>query len=214
MTNHSNILLDQNELDIILEFEKNLENIFSTETKVAICPSEEDFVSLAIEIDSDFSLSEVISLLKMPFDHKFRSANLNKTILLFQNAAYNLNQSLETRFDIEEISIYFKNTSITIHAVSRNSILTELEYIVKSIIDHYKYYATLMGQIPNEIHIPVIEDDAAKVLLNKNNSVKPIDFKSPYSQFWGLYFDSMNQPLIYNLDRTNIMPGDLDLYIE
>ena len=84
MTNHSNILLDQNELDIILAFEKNLENIFSTETKVAICPSEEDFVSLAIEIDSDFSLSEVISLLKMPFDHKFRSGNLNKTILLFQ----------------------------------------------------------------------------------------------------------------------------------
>lgn len=214
MTNHSNILLDQNELDIILAFEENLENLFSTETKVVICPSEDNIVSLAIEIDSNFSLSEIISIFKMPFENKYHTTNLSKTVLLFQNAAFNLNKSMASVFEIKEMSIYFKNTSVNIHSIERNSIVEELEYIIRAIVHHFEYYSTLMGQVPNEIHIPVIEDTTTKELFNENNTVKPIDLRSPYSRFWGLYFDSINNPMIYNLDRTNITPGDLDLYLD
>jgi len=214
MTNHSNIFLDQNELDIILAFEENLENIFSTDTKVVICPSEEEFVSLAIEIEINFSLSEVISLLKMPFDIAFRKNTLKKSILLFQNAVHNLNQIMTNAFDLQEVSIYFKNTSVSIHSVERNSIVEELEFIISAIIHHFEHYSTLMGQVPNEIHIPVIEDINTNELFNKNKTVKPINLRSPYSLFWGLYFDSITQPLIYNLDRTTITPGDLDLYFD
>lgn len=214
MTNHTNILLDQNELDIILEFEKNLEQLFAVETKVVIYPSDDNIVQLAIEIDSNFSLSEMISLFKMPFDYKFRKANLSKIILLFQTAVHKLNHSLVSTIDIEEISVYFKNTSITILAIHRNSILEELEYIVHSVINHYEHYSTIMGQVPNEIHIPVLEDTTTKELLNQNNPAKPVSFKSPYARYWGLYFDSINTPLIYNLERTNITPGDLDLYLD
>lgn len=214
MTNHSNILLDQNEIDIISAFENNLENIFSTGTKVIVYPSEEDFVSLAIEIDSNFSLSEIISLSKMPFNYKYKTTKLSKTAILFQNAIYNLNESMATVFDIKEISIHFKNTSIHIHSIERNSILEELEFVIKDLIYHFEYYSTIMDQVPNEIHIPVIEDAITKKLFDKNNHEKRIEFKSPYSKFWGLYFDSMNEPLIYNLEKNNIIPGDLDLDLD
>lgn len=214
MTDHSNILLDQNEFDIILEFEKKLEHIFSSETRVVIFPSENNITRLAIEIESNFSLSEIISLLKMPFGGENRAASLSKTILLFQNTMFGLHKSLAVTIDIEEISLYFKNTSITIQSIHRNSIMEELEYIIKAVIHHYQYYSTIMGQLPNEIHIPVIEDNTTKELLNKNHSIKPINLKSPYSRFWGLYFDAINEPIIYNLDRTNITPGDLDIYID
>ncbi|MFK7814162.1 MAG: hypothetical protein AB8B59_16815 [Maribacter sp.] len=214
MTNHSNILLDQSEIDKILEFEKKLENIFSADTKVVICPSEDDFVNLVIAIDPKFKLSEIITLIKMSSDSIERNGKLKRLILLFQNAIFEMNRHLTATFNIEEISIYFKNTTITIHSIERNSIIEEFEFIVKAIIHHYKYYSTLMGQIPIEINIPVIEDNAIKELFSTNNSLRPLDFKTPYAKYWGLYFDDFDKPMIYNLERTNITPGDLDLFIE
>ena len=214
MTNHPKTKLDQSQLDVISDFEKNLEGIFFTDTRVIISPLDDALIGLAIEVHSNFSLSEIISLLKMSFDTKYRAAYLHKVILLFQNSAYTLNQSLITSFDIEEISMYFKNTSITIHSIGRNSLMEELEHIIYSIVHHYDHYSTLMGQMPNEIHIPVIEDPAAKELFNKNNSVRPPVYKSPYFEFWGLYFDSLDKPLIYNLNKTIIIPGNLDLYYD
>lgn len=211
MTNHSKITLAQNELEIILEFERNLELIFSTDIKVVICPSADGLVNLAIEVDSSFSLPEIISLIRMPFEDSGQKVNLSKPILLFQNEMYALNQALTPAFDIEEVSLYFKNTSITIYAVEQNSIIEEFEYIVQAIIHHYDYYSTLMGQVPNEIHIPVLEDNTTEELFNKSNAVKPPQYSSHYAKYWGLYFDSLDKPLIYNLRRTNITPGDLDL---
>lgn len=209
MTNYSKITLAQSELEIILDFERNLEQIFSTDIKVVICPPSDGLVNLAIEVDCSLSLPEIISLIRMPFDDSDQKVNISKPILQFQNALYGLNQALTPTFDFEEVSIYFKNTSITIYSVEQNSIVEEFEYIVQALLHHYEYYSTIMGQAPNEIHIPVLEDTTTKKLFTKNNSVRPQKYDSPYSKYWGLYFDSLDKPLIYNLSKTNITPGDL-----
>jgi hypothetical protein len=211
MTNYSNIKLEQSELDTISTFEQNLENIFITDTNVAICSSEDNLIGLVIEIDSTFILSEVFSLLKLNLNDSYQKINSSKAILLFKNAFYTLNQSLNGNADIDELSIYFKDTSIIINSINRNSIIEEIGDIIYAVIQHHKHYSTLMGLMPNEIHIPVIEDPTTKKLFNKSEAVITPNYQSPYLQYWGMYFDSYDKPLIYNLNRTNITPGDLDL---
>lgn len=211
MTNHSKITLAQSELLTILDFEKNLERILATDVKVVVCPPSDGLVNLAIEIDCYFSLPEIISLIRMPFEDSGQKVTISKPILQFQNELYSLNQALTPTFDIEEVSIYFKNNSITIYSVEQNSIIEEFEYIIQAIIHHYDYYSTLMGQVPNEIHIPVFEDNTTQQFFTKSNSIRPPKFDSHYSKYWALYFDSLDKPLIYNLSKTNITPGDLDL---
>lgn len=214
MTNHSNIKLNEASIKEILAFEKSLETIFFTDTKVVICSSKDPILKLAIEIDSHFSLPEIISLVKMALKKDKQSANFSMIILRFQNCIHNLKNSLDTALDIEEVSLYFKNTSIIINAIKYNSIVEGIEDILNDILYHFEFYSMLMGSVPNEIHIPVSEDINAKKLLNSTALVKLPTYKSPYSQFWGLYFDFLEKPLIYNLSRTNIIPGDLDVSID
>jgi hypothetical protein len=214
MTNHSNIKLEEEVLNEILTFEKNLGRIFFTDTKVVICPSNDPIIKLAIEIDSNFSLPEIVSLVKMTLKQDKQSSNVSLLILKFKNCIYNLTKSIETSIDIEEVAFYFKNTSIIINSIEYKSIVEEMEGILNALLYHFEFYSTLMGSVPNEIHIPVFEDANTKKLLNLTELVKLPSFTSPYSKFWGLYFDSLEKPLIYNLNRTNIIPGDLDVSLE
>lgn len=214
MTNYSQTNFDQEELDLIADFEQKLENIFFTETKIAVKPPKDGLISIVIEIDSHFSLSEIISLLKMPFDERYRMSDLKKTIYRFKNAVYQLNETLQLTSDIQEFSIYFRDTAITINAVSNSSIMNEIDDVIHSLIRHYKYYSTLIGAIPNAIHIPVFEDPSTKRLFNIENLGDMPSYSSPYAQYWGFYYDFLDKPLIYNLSRTNIMPGDLDISLE
>jgi hypothetical protein len=214
MTDHSNIRIEEEVLNEILTFEKNLERIFFTETKVVICPSNEPYIELAIEIDSNFSLPEIVSLVKMTLKKGKHYSNISLMILRFKNCINNLNKSISTPVDIKEVSFYFKNTSIIISSIDYQSIVQEIENILNAILYHFEFYSTLMGSVPNEIHIPVFEDPNSKKLLNLTEIVNLPSYISPYSKFWGLYFDSLEKPLIYNLNRTNIIPGDLDVSLE
>ncbi len=211
MTNHSKICLDQNELDIILTFEKELEQIFLTDTNIIILGSTDNLIRITIEIDSNFILLEMMSLLKMQKENMNYKSILSKTILRFKNAFYLLNKSLNSNVNIEELSIYLKKTSIVISSIDRNSIIEEIEDIVFAIIKHHQHFSTLMGIAPNEIHIPVIEDPVTKKLFDKEIATVPSLYQSAFLQFWGIYFDSHDQPFIYSLNRTSILPGDLDL---
>jgi len=213
MTNHSNIKLNTKELDLISNFEKRLETIFFSETKVVICPSEEDLFNLVIEINPTFSLAEMISLLRLPA-YSYQWSSLNKMILNFKNEVLRFYDLLPGQVDIEEVSIYFRNTSITINSFNRNSILEEIIFITYSIIQHFDNYSTIMGSMPNAIHIPVIEDPTTKQLFGKDNSIVPPTYISPYAKYWGLYFDILNKPVVYDLQGTNITPGDLDINLE
>ncbi len=211
MTNRSNFQLDQSELDIISTFELQLEQIFLTDTSVVISKSDNNLINLVIEVDAQFVLHEVMALLNVRSDLTYQQSGLNKMLLRFKNAFFTLNQTLYGIADIEELSLYFKDTSIVINSISQNSIIDEIDDIAKAVLKHHKYLSTLMGLLPSEIHIPVFEDTVTKELFNKNEKIVPINYKSAYLQYWGVYFDSYDKPLVYNLKRTNIMPGDLDL---
>lgn len=215
MTNHSNIEFNEEELKEILGFEKKLKEIFFTDTKVVICQSEDSILQLAIEINSNFGLPEVVLLAKMAFLKKNKQTTVfGLLVFRFQNCIRKLSESIGTPIHIDEVSFYFKNTSIIINSVEYDSIAEEMEGILNDILFHFEFYSTLMGSVPNEIHIPVFEGVGTKKLFNLTESAILSSHTSHYSKYWGLYFDHLNKPLIYNLDRTHIIPGDLDVSLE
>lgn len=215
MTNHSDIEFNEEELKEILRFEKKIKQIFFKDTKVVICSAEDSILKLAIEINSNFDLPEVISLAKMAFLKKNKQTTVfGLLVLRFQNCIHNLIETIGTPIQIEEVSFYFKNTSLIINSVENCSIAEEMEGILNAILFHFEFYSTLMGSVPNEIHIPVFEGVGTKKLFNLAESAIPPSHTSHYTKYWGLYFDRLKKPLIYNLDRKHIIPGDLDVSLE
>lgn len=209
MSNNLHTLLDSNELKVISIFEKKLEYIFSCETNVIISPTRGDLLNLIIEIRPNFSLPEMIALFRLSSYSKNWTA-LNSVILKFKNEVLALSQQLEDEYDIEEVFIDFKNTSIAIASIYKNSIVEEIIFIAYSIIQHFDNYANV-GAVPSAIHIPIFEDLTIKGFFGEENKVNPSFFDSPYSKFWGLYFDHLKKPIIYDLTRSCIIPGDIDL---
>lgn len=212
MTNHSNTILDPNELKVISIFETKLEHIFSCETNVIISPQGGDLLNLIIEIRPNYSLPEIIALFRLR-NYSNHWTALNSLILKFKNEVLALSQQLAEEYDIEEVYIALKNTSIAIASIYKNSIVDEIIFIIYSIIQHFDNYANV-GAVPSAIHIPVFEDLTTKKFFGEDHNVSPNFFDSPYSKFWGLYFDHLKKPIIYDLSRSCIIPGEIDLNLE
>lgn len=208
MAKQSNVFLDSNELEVIAIFEKRLESIFFCETKVLLISCDSEILNLNIEISPNFSLTELLSLLKLANFSNHWTA-LNSLILNFKNEVSDLSKELSNEFDIEEIYISLKNTSITISSINKNSIVDEIIFIVYSIVQHFDNYSGI-GTVPSAIHIPIFED----LTLAKGNSRLHTYIDSPYSKYWGLYFDHLEKPMIYDLTRSCIISGDIDLNMD
>lgn len=212
MTKYSDTLLDPNELKVISIFEKKLEHIFSCDTKVIVSPYGGDQLNLIIEIHPNFSLAEIIALFRLR-NYSNHWTALNSLILKFKNEVLALRPQLADDFDIEEVYIALKNTSIAISSIYKNSIVDEIIFIMYSIIQHFDNYANV-GAVPSAIHIPIFEDLTIKEFFGEDQNVSPTFFDSPYSKFWGLYFDHLKKPIIYDLTRSCIIPGEIDLNLD
>ncbi|MGF1559958.1 MAG: hypothetical protein ACFCUL_12790 [Flavobacteriaceae bacterium] len=212
MTNESIIKLGENEIDKLRGFEKSLGRFFFADCKVLISPSCDEIVCLNIHMSSDFSLPEAISLLLMPYVKDYRQTNFTQSLLCFKKMITKLKNNFDMPVDITELAIYFQNTDVIIHRINENSIIEEIREILSTLICHFDHYANSMGEIPFEIHIPVIEDPTYKkcTTVLDTSKILPV-YESPYFKYWGLYFNSLRKPVIYDLNNTSIIQGGLDL---
>ncbi|MBT8181380.1 MAG: hypothetical protein KJO53_07310, partial [Eudoraea sp.] len=127
----------------------------------------------------------------------------------FSRALKKLNKLNSRRIDIEELSIFAKDCSIIIKNIFENSIEEQLRQILQTIAEHYVYFSKRLTETPYEIYIPVFEED----LFENESKLKNIragnNKKKDYFKYWGLYFESEKDALIYDLKNKSIIYGDL-----
>ncbi|MGB5821594.1 MAG: hypothetical protein WBG90_19085 [Saonia sp.] len=190
-------------------FKKTLERDFFSEVNIRNQSSEETSNGLIIELDCNFRLLEILYHLKSGTwgNSIKKSSSTEKSC--FSKLLLQLRELNKTHVDVEEFSLILNDTSVIINKIYEQSIPEQLESIFTKVAEHFVYFTKELTEIPFEIYVPVFEESLLKsdtALLNiqtGNNSEKD------YFGYWGLYFDSEEDAVIYDLADRSIVYGDL-----
>jgi len=114
--------------------------------------------------------------------------------------------------DIEELTLFLSDTNIIIKRIYDRSIPAQLNEILTQISNHYIFFSKGLTEKPYEIFVPVFEDNINGTIENGANNIPEKTPKS-YLEFWGIYLESDEDALIYDLQENIFIPADLDLYM-
>ncbi len=190
-------------LDILT---KNLEKNFFADVTIQSSPVSSSSIDLVINLDCNFTLEETVANLNNNIWGNFvqrKSSLFNSFNLILENNAIDI--------DIEEFSIFLKDTSIIIKKIYNKSIPEQLEDILNTLSKHHLFFTKGCTESPYEIYIPVFEEEIfVENQLIAQKETQNFDAKN-YNEFWGIYFESEEDALIYDLKQTNCIPADLNL---
>jgi len=192
------------------EFRKSLEKDYFSNVAIRNCSSDSARQNLVIEMDCNFNLVEVLShLQKGTWGRICSTPNSWSKSSPFSNALKTLNKLNNRGIDVEELSIFLRDTSIIIKNIFENSIEEQLRQILQTIAEHYVYFTKNFTETPYEIYIPVFEEDHFENDTKLKNIRIGNNNKKDYFEYWGLYFDSEKDAVIYDLKNKSIIFGDL-----
>jgi len=188
-------------------FTKNLEKHFFSQVTIRNCSHTKDVIKLVIELDCNFGLLEAL--------HHFEKnawGNFESLESSFSGALSTLKENSNLQIKVEEFSLFFKDTSIIINSIYDLSIAQQLKNIFSQLSEHTVHFTKGLSAIPYEIYIPVFEDD---VIEDENTLL--MDIRSgnkngqDYYSFWGLYYYSEDDALVYDLKNQTIIKGKLQM---
>lgn len=197
-------------LNGLAELQNSLEKDYFSQVNIRNCKTEGSNWNLIIEMECNFDLVEILFYLekgrwgKSPF---LAATSANTSPL--KRALTKFREINELEVDVEEFSIFLKDSSIIIKKIYDHSIGEQFGAILHTIAQHYVYFTKKLTATPYEIYIPVFEEnvlDANGLLTNANGTKSgPKD----YLDYWGLYFDTEDDAVIYDLGNKSIISGDL-----
>ena len=130
----------------------------------------------------------------------------------FVGALDQLEESNNLPLEVEEFSLFFNDTSIIVNRIFDQSIAQQLENIFIEIHKHAEHFTKGSNEIPYEIYVPVFEDN-----LMENEHALLMNIKSgnnseqDYFSYWGMYFYSEDEAVVYDLKNQCIIQGNLQM---
>lgn len=204
----NNLLFEFNEnfqINGLDNFRKNLEKNYFSEITFRQYSSHSESVNLVIEMDCNLSLVEILYHFNKGNWGNFKSGS--STLV---NEVKTLCELNHFTVDIEEFSINLKDTSIIIKKNYNQSIPEQFESIFSGIGSHYVHFTRGLTEIPYEIYISVFEETTGKhnSLESQCDEAKN---ENGFLKFWGMYYDSEEDAVIYDLENLCIISGELHL---
>lgn len=213
--------LDHNPILKGLEsFKRRLEKDYFTRVSVRNCNSENvDFqpgvhtYSLVIEMECNFDLIEIFCYLEKgswgrPSRHQAENGMPESA---FNEAFQDFKNQNSFEMDVEELSLVCKDTSIVIKKLYSQSVSEQFGQILQTLAAHYVYFTRDLTETPYEIYLPVFEE----VITASNALVSTIkrdpNGANDYYSYWALYFESIADARIYDINRRTIISGDLHM---
>ena len=114
----------------------------------------------------------------------------------------NLDLKNQKRVDIEELILQLEDTAIIIKRIGSKSIALELEKVLHLIAAHYVYTSKGLEETPYEFHIPVMEEAEL-------GTMQYTDPSQDYYKYWGLYYDSQLDAMIYDVQERKLLSDSL-----
>ncbi|WP_411030967.1 hypothetical protein [Spongiimicrobium sp. 3-5] len=191
-------------------FKKSLEKGFFSEVTIHCSASEESIGNLIVELDCNFGLHEILYHMESgTWGNTSQEEYNTDNSSLFLQALTALKKKNEMVLDVEELSIFLKDTTIIINKIFDQSIPYQLENILSKLAEHYVHFTKGLTEIPFEIYVPVFEEgplgnDTTLLDIESDNNNENDFFK-----YWGLYFYSEDDAVVYELAKRSIVMGDL-----
>lgn len=198
-----------NEVQIegIDRFIKNLEKHFFSQVTVRNCSPLDNSINLVIELNCNFELIETLHHFGKDNWGNFKSLEYS-----FEGALNQLKASNGFIIEVEEFSLFLKDTSIIVNRIYEQSISQQLENIFTQLNKHHIYLTKGLSEIPFEIYVPVFEED---LMESKDSLLANIQSnkhcKKDYFSFWGVYYFSEEDAVVFDLKNQTIIEGDLQM---
>ena len=216
---NSRFQLDDNpHLKGLEAFKRSLEKDYFAHVSVRNCSTNKqnnDSVAhpwnLVIDIECNFDLIEVLfHLEKGSWGRGFTAiSELENTCTPFYRALNTFRDRNSLEMDVEELSLILKDTTIVIKKIYNQSIGYQLGAILETLAAHYVHITKGLTETPYEIYLPVFEEvsngEPLVGIRREMNSARD------YMSFWALYFDSIPEAKIYDLQKKTIISGDLHM---
>lgn len=218
---HLKLQLDSNlYLKGLEAFSRSLEKDYFAKVNIRTCHTDKsDGIhegrpsDLVVEMECNFSLVEILYYLEHGnWGEAANSLSPQGTLnSAFNEALIIFRASNFIEVDVEELSLQLKDTVIVIKKLYAQSIGEQLGQILQTLAAHYVHLTRGLTETPYEIYLPVFEEEipSANALLGtvKKAANSPID----YYGYWALYFDSVPDARIYDLESRTIISGDLHM---
>jgi len=185
-------------------FRKTLEKNFFSEVNITNYSFSTGSAQLALELNCNLSLIEMLFHFNKDNWGNFKQGKLNFIKLLRQ-----LQNENEIPLDIEEFTLFLKDTTVVINKIYSESIPGQLHDIFSKIGEHYVHLSKGLTETPYEIYIPVFEECSHANDILIRNIEAGNQTKQDYYNYWGLYCDSEEDAVIYDLKNSRIEQGDL-----
>lgn len=193
-------------------FVKGLERYYFSEISVKNCVGESSTANLVIEMNCQMTLLETLYHLDQgTWGITHKAGNGEKCFSAFSQELHCLKGLNEVEIDVEELSFFLADTSIVIKKITGQSIPQQFENIWSTIAEHYVHFTKGLKETPFEIYMPVFEENLIGEDSTLNSLLKANSLESTYYEFWGLYFESEADAVIYDLNNKKIISGDLQM---
>ena len=166
--------------------------------------------NLVVEMQCPLGLHEVLFHIQQGTWGSYGPQLVNSGPPLLHDLMQEIRDLNGTFIDVEELSIQLADCSIIIKKIAPKSVENQLDTILNVLAENYVHITDHMSMTPMEIFIPVyeeVETHNATVRLVGSNEID----ERGYYTYWGLYFESDEEALIYDIKNKKIIPGDLSL---
>jgi len=166
--------------------------------------------NLVIELNCDLGLHEVLFHIQQGTWGTNQPLLVNKGLTVLSQHMQSIREINHAFIDIEELSFILADCNIIIKKLGPESIEHELDVILNSLAENYVYLTRHLSAIPSEIFIPVYEEVSSVDQVSRLSGPTTIVERGYYS-YWGLYFESDTEAVIYDLKGKTIISGGLNL---
>lgn len=188
-------------------FAKNLEKHFFSKVIIRNLSTIPYQINLVIELTCNLELHETLSHFKQEIWGNFASKKHSLARELQQLKKLN-----NITIEVEELSIFLKDTSIVINSIYSQSIPQQLESIFNELESSYINFTKGQNEIPYEIYLPVYEENDIEyentTAIDPKSSCKP---ERDYFSYWGLYFHTEEDAMVYDLKNQTLIDGTLHM---
>ncbi|MBQ4914936.1 hypothetical protein J8L85_10840 [Maribacter sp. MMG018] len=195
----------------IEEFIKSLELSFFSKVTLRNWSPREDEIAIALEMQCSFNLLEILG----HFNKGLWGSN-DIDVSPLKKSFTNLVNSNSNRIpiDIQELTLFLNDTTITIKKVYTNSIIENFDTIISEIGKRYVSLSMGLTEKPEEIFIPVFEDNIQTIASSTiPQNLQSETTQTTYYKYWGIYLESDLDGLIFDVQNNKFIPAKLDFCV-
>ncbi len=205
------IELDENPAIIGLEdFKRVLERDYYSSIQVRSCLHNGCRGNLIIEMRCPLALQELLLHRQLGnWGGASQPDTLSEQGTSLAAQIWELEKKNNKRIEIEEMVFLLNNSTLVIKRIFPHSIEQKLSQILHALEQHYNHFTRIGNEAPYEIYIPVLEENLTNIEPQAATQSEII--REAYLRYWGLYFDSEEDAVIYDLSRRSFISGDLHM---